>query len=130
MTPIVFINCKDQIFVDMIISGQKMFETRSIDSLKDLTYLNGRVLIAETGRGKPVVRCSALLVPAVVCRTRKDWDEYYRELACIEPGSRYDWKPETEMKYCYQIVDAHPVKPFIPPEGKRHGRVWMEYEEE
>ena len=128
MTPIVFINTKDVPFVDLIITGEKRYETRTRNTLGGL--VGRRVLIAETGHGKPIVRCEATI--SMVWRmTKKDkalWDSEIKEESCIPNNSEYDWKPNTTAKYAYLIEDVVPCSPFIPPEGKRHGRVWMEYE--
>ena len=127
MIPIVFINCRYDLFVDKIIDGRKAFETREKDTLRSLT--NRKIYIAETGRGVPVIRCSATLYTPIEVKDRQTFQNCYRDLACISEGSQYDWNERTKSKFCYMIDDVKPVKAFIPPEGKRHGRVWMEYEE-
>ena len=50
-----------------------------------------------------------------------------REYTRIREGSKYDWNPDTKSKYIYILSGTYPVEPFTPPEGIRHGRVWMEY---
>ena len=127
MTPVVFINCKEQPFVDQIICGRKWYETRTRNTLGGLT--NRRVFLAETGHGVPVVKCSAVLHDAVEVRTERQWNFYFKPLTCIPVGSKYDWKPDTKVKYCYYLSDVEPVKPWFVPDGKRHGRVWREVEE-
>lgn len=127
MTPIVFINTKDTPFVDLIITGEKLFETRNRNTLGGL--VGRRVLIAETGHGKPVVRCATELYAPTVVR-EKEWFEWFRESTCIPNESKHDWKDDTKCKWLYPIGYVEPVPPFVPPEGKRHGRVWMEFEEE
>lgn len=125
MIPVVFINCRRHPFLDQIISGRKSFETRTRDMLRSL--VGQRVLLAETGRGRPVVRCSALIEYSCVARSRAAW-ETVRNACCIPEGSVYDWQPDTKIKHLYWITDVVPVPvPFTPPEGVRHGRVWMEY---
>ena len=124
MTPIIFINSKSAPFVRWIMDGKKTFETRTRNTLKNLIGI--RVMIAETGHGKPVVRCSAVVSEIIEVFTREAWDKYVRS-ACILAGSEYDWKPGTKKKVLYQLSDVRPVAPFIPPENRRHGRVWMEY---
>ena len=61
MTPVIFINCKEQPFLDRILSGRKKFETRTRNTLgRFLDHaMNDRVLLAETGHGRPVIRASA-----------------------------------------------------------------------
>ena len=135
MTPIVFINCDDVPFVDKIISGEKKFETRTRNMLGALS--GRRVLIAETGRHCfPTVRCSATIGTPIKILTKDVWDQNewegyrFRQRSCIPAGSKYDWKPDTKIKWIYSLIDVQEIMPFVPPEGKRHGRVWMEFEEE
>lgn len=127
MIPIVFINCKDVPFVDLIISENKIFETRNRDTLGGL--VGRRIYLAETGHGKPVVKCVAEIFKPTVVR-EKEWFQWFRESTCIPCGSKYDWKDDTKCKYLYPIGYVERVDPFIPKEGKRHGRVWMECETE
>lgn len=126
MTPIVFINCKREPFVSLIISGQKQYETRTRNMLG--RFLGERILIAETGNGKPVVRCSARITGTIATYVSEAW-ERYRARACIRSGSSYDWQDGTRVKWLYKLEDVQPVDPFTPPEGRRHGRTWMEYKE-
>jgi len=127
MTPIVFINSKQVPFIWQIMNGKKLWETRNRDTLGRV--VGKRVFLAETGNGKAVVRCSAELCRAIQINNPDVWDGL-REDTCIPVGNKYDWKPETKVKYIYFIRKVQKVKPFSPPEGIRHGRVWMEYEEE
>ena len=127
MTPIVFINTKEIPFVDLIITGDKLFETRNRNTLGGL--VGRRVLIAETGHGKPIARCYATLcTPTLVYE--KEWWEWFRDSTCIPKGSKYDWNDQTKRKVLYSLDDVVAIYPFNPPNGKRHGRVWMELEEE
>ena len=57
MAPVVFINCSRFSFVDQIMSGMKLYETRTRDTLP--RFLGDRILIAETGHGKPIIRAVA-----------------------------------------------------------------------
>lgn len=133
MTPVIFINCKDEPFVDEIMSGLKEYETRTRNMLG--RFLGERVLIAETGSGRPFVRCSAVIDEIVSVHTLKAWTapnalrKSYRVLSMIPVGSKYDWQRDTKVKWLYRLKDVQPVAPFRAPEGRRHGRVWMEYEE-
>ena len=124
MTPVIFINCKKQPFIDQIIAGDKIFETRTRNTLGRM--LGNRVLLAETGSGRPLVRCSAKVKEIIAVYTREAWSKYTFG-ACIQPGSEYDWKTGTKVKWLYWLTDVTPCDPFTPPEGRRHGRVWMEY---
>ena len=131
MTPVLFINCLHERFVDWIIGGLKQYETRTKNTLRKLldTYLGQRILIAETGRGDPLVRCSAVIDQVVAVYDQATWDDYL-EQTWIPVGSQYDWQPTTKVKYLYHLKDVHPIaKPFrLPRSCRRHGRVWAEYE--
>lgn len=127
MIPVVFINCKEIPFVDLIMQGKKIFETRNRNTLGAL--VGRRVLIAETGHGKPIVRCSAEFYNPTVVH-EKQWWEWFRESTCVTNGSKHDWNDNTKCKWLYPIGYVEPVYPFVVPEGKRHGRVWMEYDED
>lgn len=120
---VLFINCSLFPFLDRIISLRKPWETRSRNTLRAL--IGCRVYLAETGRRRPLVRCSAVIGAPLVIRSRKEWNQY-RSACCITRGSQYDWKPWTKQKYLYPLLDVVPCSPFTPPEGLRHGRVWME----
>ena len=127
MTPVIFINCREDLFIDKILDGRKWYETRTSNTLGQ--FFGRRVYLAETGHGKPIVKCSAVIHTPIEVTSKKEWENSYRDLACITEGSKYDWKQDTKIKYCYYLDEVKPVFPFIP-EGKRHGRVWMEYEED
>ena len=131
MIPVLFINCLREKFVDWIIGGLKQYETRTRNTLKKLldTYLGQRILIAETGRGDPLVRCSAVIDQVVAVYTREKWEEYLQS-TWVPVGSQYDWQPNTKVKYLYHLSDVRPIaKPFrLPKSCRRHGRVWAEYE--
>lgn len=122
MTPIVYVNGRS--FVDDIMNRLKTDETRTRNMLRALVGL--RVYIAETGSGPSMVRCSCVIKSVLVIRSRAQWDRLRRRHRVPE-GSRYDWKPETKVKYLYRLTHVRRVNPFHPPEGVRHGRVWMEY---
>ena len=129
MIPVLFINCKHQPFVDEIMARTKTEETRTRNTLKSLLSwaLGERILIAETGHGDPIVRCSAVIDRITAVYTRKEWEKY-RNATQIHVGSEYDWKPDTKVKWLYHLSDVQPVNPFRITDGIRHGRVWMEYE--
>ena len=132
MTPVIFINCSREPFVNWIMDGLKQYETRTRNTLKSLLTwaLGERVLIAETGHGAPVVRCSAVIDRYVAVYTREQWEEYL-QYTWVPVGSEYDWKPDTKVKYLYHLTDVKPVDPFeLPKSCRRHGRVWAEYREE
>lgn len=126
MLPIIFINCDKEPFVDDIICQLKQYETRSRNTLG--RFLGEPVLLAETRHGRrPVVKAYAVIDQVISVHTKEAWDEYL-DLTWVPVGSSYDWQPNTKVKWLYGFKDVIPCTPFIPPEGKRHGRVWMEYE--
>lgn len=123
--PVLFINCNVSDFIGDIIFLRKLYETRTRKTLHCL--LGQTVYIAQTGKGKPVVRCSAVVSDCVEIRTRSEWNRY-KHLLCIPDGSKYDWQPDTKAKYLYKLDSVKELEPFPAPEGKRHGRIWMEVE--
>ena len=127
MTPILYINCTDVPYVDEIIAHRKRYETRSRNTLRRLA--GKRVLIAETGNGQPLVRCSAYIGTKPIKITSGDDWEWYRSAHRVPKGSAYDWTPGTDVKWLYELIDVRPVKPFYPVTGIRHGRVWAEFDE-
>lgn len=125
MIPVVFVNCSRFPFLALIMAGLKLYETRTRNTLRALT--GQRVYLALTGKGRrPLVLCSAIIQPAIIAPDRKTWGKY-RKAAQIRRGSIYDWQPGTRKKYLYKLDDVQPIEPFTPPEGARHGRIWMEY---
>lgn len=129
MIPVVFINCSAAPFLLYIMQLLKLYETRTRDTLRNVTGC--RVYLAETGKhGPPVIRCSAILLPAVVVRDRATWRRMRRK-TLVPTCSAYDWNAKTSVKYLYRITDVQPVpEPFqLPVDAVRHGRVWAEYME-
>ena len=124
MTPVVFINCRREPFVDEILGGLKQYETRNRNTLK--RFLGQRILLAETGKGSPLVKGSAVIAEIVEVYTREAWEEYL-QFTWVPVGSDYDWKPDTKKKVLYRLTDVQRIPPFRVSEGIRHGRVWMEY---
>lgn len=124
MTPVIFINCTVEPYVDDIMSFLKQYETRTRNTLG--RFLGERVLLAETGHGRPLVKCSAVIDQVVSVHTREQWEEYL-EQTWIPVGSIHDWQPDTKVKWLYHLTDVKPVVPFrLGPDCRRHGRVWAE----
>ena len=125
--PIVFINCSIYPFIERIIKGLKVYETRNANTLKSL--IGKTVYLCETGSSKDkIVRCQAVIAAVVPVSFLSRYNRFRTE-CCIKPGSIYDFKPG-RTKYLYLLTDIKPVVPFIPEEGKRHGfmgSVWMNY---
>lgn len=125
MIPVLFINCSSFPFVDEIIKGNKIFETRSRDSLRFL--VGKRVMICQTGTGKSLVRCSARIVNAFPVSSFHEWD-MFRDYTIVPALGPYDWKHDTKVKWLYELSNVIIESvPFHPAPGFRHGRVWMEY---
>ena len=124
--PVVFINCSQFPYIDMIMLRRKVYETRSRRTLDAL--IGRRVYLAETGdRSGPIVRCSAVIRSVAVVRSASIWQRL-RPWHCVPAGCAYDWTDGTKVKYMYELRGVRCVAPFRPAEGKRHGRVWMETE--
>ena len=125
---VVYINCDEVPFVDSIISMDKVLETRTRNMLQAL--VGRHILLAETHRGRrPVIRCWATIGHPLSIRSREEWEKY-RNLACIPSGSKYDWQPDTSVKWLYPLYDVRACEPHTVPEGVeiiRHGRTWFEY---
>jgi len=124
MIPVIFINCSRFPFLTWILLRRKLYETRSRNMLG--RFAGCRVILAETGNGRPVAHCTAVIAAPLVIRSRSAFRSLRRS-ACIMKGSKYDWNLETNVKYFYPLLDVQPLEPFPVPEGVRHGRVWMEY---
>ena len=126
MTPVVFINCKQIDYIGKIIAGEKKYETRHFNTLGGL--VGRRVLFAETGKGTPRIRCSAILNDSAKIDFLYNWN-LIRPVTCVPEGSDHDWNFNRPGKWIYELTDVRECE--LPwREGKRHGIVWMEYEEE
>lgn len=122
---IVFINCSSHDFIGDIIAGKKLFETRTKDTLHCL--VGKRVYLCETGKGKRLVRCTAIIKEVITVKDEHTWN-MYRDSLSIEPSSEYDWKEGTKVKYLYRLESVVSCfKPFKPVEGTMHGYVFMDY---
>lgn len=125
--PVIFINCTVEPYVDDIKSGLKRYETRTRNTLG--RFLGERVLLAETGHGRPLVKCFATIDKVISVTDKKTWDEYLGD-TWIPVGSEHDWQPDTKVKWLYHMTEVWPIaEPFrLPQSARRHGRVWAEYE--
>ena len=125
MIPVVFINEEKIPYVDMIINGKKKYETRTRNTLHSL--VGRRVLIAETGKGTPNIRCSAIIDAPIIVDDKQSWDNFKPE-TCVPDGSEHDWNENTQCKWLYRLRDVREVCGLHWKEGRRHGITWMEYE--
>lgn len=121
---ILYINCKLFPFIDLIISGLKLFETRNRNTLK--TLIGKTVYLAETGKGKATVKATCIIREPVII-TDKAVYESYRNKTMIETGSEYDWKSSTKQKVLYPLENVRSVPAFpVPGNVVRHGRIYAE----
>ena len=120
---IIFINCSLFPFIDWIIKGLKVYETRNRNTLKQ--FVGKTVYFAETGKHKkPVVRCKCDITELLTITDKQTYNAM-RKYTRIRKGSIYDWNSTTKKKCLYKLENVQKVKPFIP-EGKRYGRIYME----
>lgn len=125
MPSVVWINSSSAPFLDDICARLKPFETRSRDMLG--TLKGQRVIFAESAKGARLARCSAVIRSVMTVTSREQW-EALRPLHRVPVGNMYDWKPETKVKYLYELANIRILRPFrIPEEGIPHGRSWFEY---
>lgn len=123
---IVYINCKLFPFVSWIISGLKLYETRNKNTLKSI--IGKQVYIAKTGKGKTIVKCTAVIDSVLRIRTCTEYNKY-RNSTCIKKGSCFDWNSETKQKYLYKLTNVKPCQEFtpVPEKLEKHGRSWAVY---
>lgn len=125
MTPAIFINCKEVPYIDKILALDKPDETRSRNVLGKFTGM--RVMLVETGNGRPMVRGSVVVGEPRPVRTQLAWDSM-RSLTQVPAGSRYDWKDDTRVKWLTPMLRPMMCEPFpLPADAKRHGYTWAEY---
>lgn len=124
MIPVIGINSSSAPFMDDIGALLKRLETRSKNMLGP--YVGQRVILAETKQGGYIARYSVVIRSARAIRSAEEWDAL-RPLHRVPVGNMYDWKPDTRVKWVYELSDLRKLRPFRVPEGVRHGRVSMEY---
>lgn len=125
MRPVIGINSSSAPFMTEIGAGLKTLETRSRNTLG--RFVGKRVMLAETKQGGYLAMYTAIIRAAHRIDSPEAW-EALRPLHRVPVGSKYDWKPDTRVKWAYEITSLRRLCPFRVPEGRRHGRVWMEYE--
>lgn len=123
----IFINCKDEPFVELIMEHRKRVETRTKDVFKGL--FDGKdsefVFLIETGNGVPIIRGEARIERGCFVDAEV-FDKCMRSLSCVYKGSKYD---SDKGKWCYPIRWAYKTRTFhLPKNAVRHGRSWCEFE--
>ena len=117
----IYINCSRYPFIDQILSGRKIYETRARDSLR--SACGHWVYLIETGKGSPMVKGVAFLQRG---RRVPFSDSFRRGLAMIT-GTTYDVQPGRD-KVFYRLLDVQPVSPFPVPACRiNHGRSYTEF---
>lgn len=122
---VIGINSASAPFMADIGARRKPLETRGRNTLG--RYVGQRVILAETRQGGYLAMYSAVLRSARPVRSREDW-EALRPLHRVPEGNRYDWQEGTRVRWVYEITSLRRLRPFMVPEGVRHGRTCMEYE--
>lgn len=120
----IYINCSLFPFINWIIAGKKLYETRNRNTLQKL--IGKKVYLVETGKHKkPLVRCSCLIVEGFTIDNKGDY-ETFRKAAKIKRGSVYDFIPG-KRKTFYKLEKVQSVPAFpLPDNIIRHGRTWAE----
>ena len=126
MLPVVYINCRKYPFCDSILYGSKTYETRTRNTLGCLVGKN--CLFVETGTGKYAKTRFYATIDYMIKVDSKEQFEQYRKDCDILPGSEFDWKPETKVKYLYHLADitGEDEYPYVSTKELRHGRTWAE----
>ena len=121
---IVYINCSLFPFVDWIIQGLKVYETRNKNTLKNL--VGKTVYIAQTGKRKTVIRCKCNITGSVFVTDKPTYNRY-RKQTMIIPGSHFDWNSKTKQKVLYKLENDQSVNPYpVPGNVVKHGRIYYE----
>ena len=119
----IFINCDDAPFVDQILQGAKLYETRTRDTLAPC--VNCWIDLIETHHDKaPIIRGRAFIERS----QRVEYDDIQARIDAKILGTPYDIKPGCS-KIFYKITDAqaYPLPVQLPRERENHGRSWTRY---
>ena len=119
----IYINCVSFPFIAWILSGAKLYETRTRNTLR--TLIGQRVFLIATGKGAPMITGSAIITGAELVPYS---DRRKRARAKIT-GTTYDVKPGG-AKWFYKLEDVQPMTAPIPVPAQRenHGRAWTSWE--
>lgn len=108
-------------FCDLIMSGEKILETRNSPTLD--RFIGSRVGIILTGCGKPKLIGTVNIGPRICLedvKTFREYEPFHRVL----PGSRYDIK---DVKYAYLLTDSRKLSE-TELEPVKGNRIWREIE--
>ena len=100
------INCKHIDFIRMILSGEKVVETRNTNSLKRL--VGHRIGLIRTGCGKAMLVGYATITEIVVYDPDSFRSDFKRHR--VPSGCEYDIR---QVKYGYVLSDVVPCDPTI-----------------
>ena len=125
MIPVVGINSASAPFMADIGDLLKRLETRSRNMLRSL--VGQRVILAETQQGGYLAMYTAVIRSARPVRSYDEWDAL-RPLHRVPVGNPFDWKEGDRVRWVYELSSLRRLRPFLVPEGRRHGRTWMEYD--
>lgn len=120
----IYINCRVYPFIAWILSGVKLYETRTRNTLRAL--IGQRVALIETGTGHaPTVRGYATIASA----ERIEHSDTEARKAARILGTSYDIRPGG-AKVFYKLEDVQPCTPYpVPADRVNHGRSWTTYTE-
>ena len=110
-------------YAEAIVSGAKVIETRSRDTLWRLD--GERVAVIRTRRGKaPTIIGYVTINGRMWCEARNFGA--WRNGHLIPEGSKYD--AGNRGKWLYFLDDPEECKPYpLPADAVRHGRSWAEF---
>lgn len=122
---IVYINCSVSPFINLILAGKKVYETRNKNTLKRL--MGKTVYLAETGKGKAVVKAVCTITDLVTVTDKATYNRY-RKQTQVKHGSIYDFTGN--VKYLYKLDNVKAVNPFpVPGNAVKHGRIYATVEQ-
>ena len=118
----IYINCRAYPFITWILSGAKLYETRTRNTLRAL--VGQRVALIETGTGRaPTVRGYATITGA----ERVEYSDTQARKAARILGTTYDILPG-RAKIFYRLTDVQLCAPYpVPADRVNHGRAWTTY---
>ena len=95
------VNSRSIPFADLIVNGQKLFESRASDSLRP--WIGQRVAIVKTGAGKALAIGAATIGPPIIVNEAEF--RALESLHHVAENSEFDIRPQ-DVKYLYPVIDA------------------------